>query len=75
MKKRSKPIEWIEESSPQEIGEALLAADPSKAYAVVSYLASRIGPELGAKIQKAQEQIEENPLRAIGRAIRAISGD
>jgi len=73
MSRVKKPLRWIEEASPQEIGEALLAVDTVKSYKVAAYLAKRMGPESEGLIARAKKGFSEDPLGAIGRALIGAS--
>ena len=55
------PLRWLEDSTAEEIGEALLSIGIKKATSVVVYLARRIGPDLGEAIDLAVERAKENP--------------
>jgi hypothetical protein len=58
-------LRWLEEASPEEIGEALLSIGVKKATRVGVYLAQRIGPDLGEAIDVAVERARNNPGEAI----------
>jgi hypothetical protein len=64
--KQSAPLEWLEASTAEEIGEALLAADPNKAASVVLYLAKRVGQEVDRVVTDTKRDLEEDPLKALG---------
>lgn len=66
-----RPLRWLDEASPEEIGEALLAVGPEKAVRVGVYLATRLGPEFAVRIDRAVEQAEANPADAVGRTLAA----
>lgn len=71
MKRR--PLKWLEEADPQEIGEALLAVDPIKAAEVVAYLGTRAAPEASGMLTKAARAFEDNPMRSLMKGIKAIT--
>jgi NADPH-dependent 7-cyano-7-deazaguanine reductase QueF len=60
-----KPIEWLEDATPEEIGEALLAVSETKALKVVVYLVSRTGYEIDALMRDATERIGRDPIKAV----------
>jgi hypothetical protein len=64
-------MQWLEQASPQEIGEALLAVDEQKAYEVAAYLGARLPPELARMLESAIHGLERNPVRTIGGALFA----
>jgi len=74
MGKKRRPLQWIEEATPAEIGEALLAVDQVKAAQVGAYLASRIGPEVNNLLERASSEIERNPVGALIRGFKGIAG-
>lgn len=67
------PLRWLEEATPQEISEALLAVDEVKAVRVGAYLTQRVGPEAEHIIESAQRNLEEDPLGTTGRALIGLS--
>jgi hypothetical protein len=73
-KRKKRPLQWLSEATPAEIGEALLAVDRVKAAQVVAYLASRLGPELERIGENMRTSLEHDPLGAIGRALIGLSG-
>lgn len=72
--KKRRPLQWLEDASAQEIGEALLAVDRVKAAKVVAYLTSRIGPEAERIVTSVRDNLERDPLGAIGHALIGMSG-
>ena len=65
--KSERPIAWLERASPEEIGEALLSVGREKAARVVAYVLSRVGPELGSKIDRMVDEIERDPGRVFAK--------
>ncbi len=74
MGKKRRPLQWIEDANPAEIGEALLAVDQVKAAQVVAYLATRIGPEANNLLQRAGAEIERDPLGSLLRGVKGLAG-
>lgn len=68
-----RPLEWIDQASPQEIGEALLASDPVKAAAVTAYLLERSGPELGQLAERVEQEVQSDPVGSLGRFLTGVS--
>ena len=73
MAKKSRPIKWLEDATPQEIGEALLAVDEIKAGMVVTYLGSRIGSEVGRVVEDIKIELNKDPVGSIARGIMGIA--
>ena len=61
----------MEEATPEEIGEALLAVDEVKAYKVAAYLGVRLPPELARLLDGAQENMSRDPVGTVGNALMA----
>lgn len=74
MGKKRRPLQWIEDATPQEIGEALLAVDQVKAVQVGAYLATRLGPEGQNILERAGAELERDPLGALLRGFKGIAG-
>lgn len=70
---KKRPIQWLVEANPAEIGEALLAVDPIKAAKVGAYLASRIGPEVSHIVDRATSEIQRNPVGSILKGLKGIT--
>lgn len=68
MSKR-RPLQWIEDATPEEIAEALLAVDEEKAYRVALYLGSRLPPEIARISEHIEHEIRRDPGRALGRML------
>ena len=66
--RKQSPLRWLKDASPEEIGEALLSVGVDKAAEVVVYLAQRAGPEIGDALDRAMEQVQRDPARALARA-------
>lgn len=64
-----RPLDWLSDASPEEIGEALLSIDEAKAYRVAAYLGGRIPPELARLVEGAQENISRDPVGTVGTAL------
>jgi hypothetical protein len=71
---KRRPLQWLEVASAEEIGEALLAVDRVKAVKVSAYLASRIGPEAENLIDGIRDNLETDPIGALGNALIGMSG-
>lgn len=67
------PLEWLENASVQEIGEALLAVDEAKAAQVVLYLVSRAQSEAENTVREIENKIKQNPIGSILKGLSAIS--
>lgn len=63
--RKNRPLAWIDESSPEEIAEALLSVDERKAYEVTVYLMQRLPPELARMAEVAVERVKRNPVKAL----------
>ena len=74
MGKKRRPLQWIEDATPAEIGEALLAVDQVKAAQVGAYLATRIGPEASNLLERAGAELERDPVGALLRGFKGIAG-
>ncbi len=70
---KKRPIAWLDQASPEEIGEALLAVDEVKAAKVMTYLGSRLAPELERVVENARERLEHDPVGAIGGALLGLA--
>ncbi len=64
-----RPLEWLEEATPAEIAEAILAIDLGKAAAVAMYLTERFGAEIGQVANQFEQKIADDPVGTIGRAV------
>lgn len=64
-----RPIQWIEEASPEEIGEAILAVDRLKAAAVCRYLMDRVAQELAQLSEQIEHRMKTDPLGTLGGAL------
>ena len=64
-----RPIGWIEEASPAEIAEAILAVDIGKAAAVAMYITDRIGAEIGEIATRFESQMNTNPAGTISKML------
>lgn len=67
------PLEWLENASVQEIGEALLAVDEAKAAQVVLYLVSRAQSEAENTVREIENKIKKNPIESLLKGLSAIS--
>ena len=74
MSRNESVIRWMEQASPEEIGDALLAVSTEKTAHVIAYLASKFGPEAGAQIDRIVERVERDPVKSLGRAALAGLG-
>lgn len=69
-----KPLKWLENATPQEIGEAILAVGHDKGIKVVTYIVGRIGPEALNLAELARDNLEQDPLGAISGALIGLTG-
>lgn len=72
-RKKSRPLDWVRNSTAAEIGEALLAVDRVKAAQVVAYLMQRVGPELDSLAERVQDNLVSDPLGTLGNALIGMS--
>jgi len=72
-RKKGRPLQWLRNAAPAEIGEALLAVDRVKAAQVVAYLIQRVGPELDTIAERVQDNLVSDPLGTLGKALIGMS--
>lgn len=60
-----KPIQWLEDATPEEIGEAILAVSEAKAVEVIVYLVPRIGSEFDSVMKRITERFGKDPMKSI----------
>ncbi len=65
--KTVRPLQWLKDATPEEIGEALFAVGPDKTALVVHYLMGRMGPELGRRLEDLQSEVRSDPLGSLAR--------
>ena len=65
----NRPIEWLNQASPAEIAEALLAVDTGKAASVALYVTERFGAEIGQAAEQFEARIAEDPAGTFGRVV------
>lgn len=72
------PLDWLNETDPAEIAEALLSVDTGKAAAVALYVTERLGAEIGAIATRFEQQLNEDPTGTLGKmlggALRGLMG-
>lgn len=78
MSKR-RPLQWIGETSAEDIADALLAVDLQKAVQVAGVVVARSGIQVGQIIERAEGRFHKDPVGTTARVLRgafgALSGD
>ena len=65
----NRPVAWLEQATPAEIAEALLAVDPGKAAAVALYVTERFGAEMGDVAAQFEQHMTDRPVETLGRVL------